>query len=511
MTPLSLAAQTRLILRNDLRLLWRDLKASRWKDFLNVGLAVVLFLVANAVSIALFFAFRHQPALGTETIAWFFFGFIMLGAAMNHSIRVLFERADFDLLLASPVSPRAILLARLLTMTIGAALSVAIFLLPLLHGAILAVSWHYLAGYAVWLLLSCAVASGGVWFTLLLVKWLGPQRARIWAQVVAAILGAGIYLITQIGQFLHGDAQARFFDAAGRILSQPAFSFVSQAARGAWPSLAILAVVTALFGALTTRLLARMFITGVQEAGGISPGKKRGDTRPYVFVDGVMRATFWKDLRLIVRDPLLLAQILPTALYLLPAFFAFSRWGGVALLAPLTLVIATQFSSMLTTVAAAGEECWDLIRMSPTQEIKLRRAKMGAGMVLPLIFATVLGAVLGGLGRPWLALFTLVLSTATAAACAWLQVTKIKPTPRRDILTRKGGTWDVGRSLTTLGITLTGAGGLGLAASSHWLPAGMSIGLCIVIMTICFFSFELEEVQPREFSSGTPTNSGDGS
>ena len=62
----SLGAQTRLILRNDLRLLWRDLMASQMKNFLRVGLIVVLFCLANAVAIAVFFAFRRAPPLGAE-------------------------------------------------------------------------------------------------------------------------------------------------------------------------------------------------------------------------------------------------------------------------------------------------------------------------------------------------------------------------------------------------------------------------------------------------------------
>jgi ABC-2 type transport system permease protein len=494
----SLAAQTGLILRNDLRLLWRDLSVTRWKNYLSGSLIAVLFLIFNAISITLFFVIRRQPPLGAETLAWLFFGFLMLGAAMNHAISVLFERADFDLLLASPVSPRAILLARLATMTAGAALSVALLLLPLINGALFALSWHYTTGYAVWLLLSCAVASGGVWFTLLLVKWLGPRRARTWSQVVAAGLGASVYLGFQGQNFIPIEQRIELVAQASRFFSHPAIAFIARAGRGEAWSLLALAIISAGFAAATTRLLGRMFISGVQEAGGITPSRKSGPARRHMFVEGVMRATFWKDTRLIVRDPLLLAQVLPTALYILPAVFGFSRFGGVGLLAPVALVIASQFSFALTAVCASGEECWDLIRMSPTSELRLRFAKMAAGMALPVALSAVACAVLALFGHPFLALLALVFSVACAAACAWLQVTQIKPTPRRDVLKRGSGR-SFGRGFAAGMLMLMGAGGLGLAATGHGIASAILLGVDTLLVVACFVLVDFEEIRSRDF------------
>ncbi|MEO5958955.1 MAG: hypothetical protein ABIZ49_09245 [Opitutaceae bacterium] len=498
----SLAAQTRLILRNDLRLLWRDLRSGRMKEYLSVGLFVVLFCIFNAIAIGIFFAFRQSPPLGAETLAWLFFGFLMLGAAMNQAIVVLFERADFDLLLPSPVSPRAILLARLATVTVGAALAVAMFLLPLLNGALLAVSWRYAAGYLVWLLLSGAVASAGVWFTLLLVKWLGPRRARTWAQVVAAVLGASVYLVTQSQQFLHGrgDASGRVFGQIVEALAQPPVSFIAQAGRGDPLALLALAGLTAVFAGLTTRLLGRMFVGGVQEAGAIVPKRRSRAGRRHVFTEGVVRATFWKDVRLIARDPLLLAQVLPTALYILPGLFGISRLGGVGLLAPLALFLTGMFSLSLTAVAASGEECWDLIRMSPTPELRLRVAKMAAGMALPLVLCVVLCAVMAFFGRPWLALLTLIFSAGCAAGGSWLHVARIKPTPRRDVM-KRGERHNYGRGFVAAIILMLGAGGLGFAAAGSWKVAAVLLGATVLAVIACFALVDLEEVHGRDFAA----------
>jgi ABC-2 type transport system permease protein len=495
----SLAAQTRVILRNDLRLLWRDLAASRWKNYLSLSLVVVLFLIANAVSIGVFFAIHEPVPLGFESLAWLFFGFMMLGAAMNQAIRVLFERADFDLLLSAPVSPRAILLARLAVMTTGAGLSVALFLLPVVDGAMLALSWGYAFGWLVWALLSCAVASAGVWFTLMLVQWLGPRRARIWAQVAAAVVGAGVYLAFQ-GHNMLPDPVRDWFGTTGlRLLSHPAIAWVARAGRGEFLPLLLLVAVSGGFATATTRLLSRMFIGGIQEAGGIAPSRKKETTARHVFAAGVERATFWKDLRIIMRDPLLLAQILPTALYILPGIFSFYRFGGIALLAPLTLFLTGQFSVGFVHAAVAGEECWDLIQMSPTRELRLRVAKMAAGMALPAGLCVVLCAILIAIGRPGLALVTLIFSLACAAGCSWLSVTQIRPTPRRDLFKRGQGGRSIGRNLVTSFILILGAGGLGFAASTHWIVSTIFLGATTLALIGCFTLTEMEEIPGSEF------------
>jgi ABC-2 type transport system permease protein len=500
MSPL--AIQTRLVLRNDLRLLWRDLMSTRWKDFLSVSLIVVLFLIANAIVIPIFFAFRRPPPLGAETIAWLFFGSLMLTTAMNHAIKVLFERSDFDLLLSAPISPRAILLARTAAMSAAAALSVALFLLPLLDGALLAVSFGYAAGYLVWLLLSCAVSSAGVWFTLILVRWLGPRRARVWAQVVAALLGAGVYLVIQGQSFIRDSLRSESISRAMGVLKHPVVAFVARAGRGELLPLLALAAISVVFTALTTRLLARMFIGGVQEGIAIMPGRKRASSRRHGFVEGVARATFWKDVRLIIRDPLLLAQVLPSALYILPAFFGLGRLGGVALLGPVSLVLATQFSLTLTAVAASGEECWDLIRMSPTAELRLRVAKMAAGMALPMIVSALLCFILVPFGHPVLALLGMIFSFGCAAAASWLQVARISPTPRHDIMRRRrsGGQNIMGGIIAAI-IMLIGAAGLGFAGSSHWIVATVLLGVTVLLVLACFVFVNLEEVSSREFQS----------
>ena len=114
-----LLKQTRLILRNDLRLLWREIRSGKLKIATSAILLGLVLLVFHAISILVFANLRQPPPLAIEAGLWAFFGFLMLGAAMNQAIGLFFERADFDLLLSSPVSTRSILLARIAVMSTG--------------------------------------------------------------------------------------------------------------------------------------------------------------------------------------------------------------------------------------------------------------------------------------------------------------------------------------------------------------------------------------------------------
>ena len=261
-----LARETWLILRNDFRLLWRDVRSGKLQAFSSLTFLGIAFVVMHAVTILMFSSMPRAPHIGFEALAWFFVAFVMLGAGMNNAVTVLFERADFDLLLSSPVSPRAILLARLCAMTAAAALSVAFFFVPLLNGAAIGLSPRYLYGYAAWALVATSVTCIGVWFTLVLVRWLGAPRARTWAQVIAALLGATIYILFQIHNTLPPDVRGAMAIGLTRLFAHPAFTLLARAGRGElFPFLTLVALALATATG-TTRLLGRIFITGIQEA-----------------------------------------------------------------------------------------------------------------------------------------------------------------------------------------------------------------------------------------------------
>src|SRR5690606_4666540 len=127
------ARHVRLILLNDLRMTWRELRSNRARTVLTLGLVVLLLAVVQGVSLLIFRNLRQPPAIAAEGGMWLFLASIMLGIAVHQTITLLYVRSDIALLLSSPVSPRSILLARLLAIAVVAGGGVALFLLPLIN------------------------------------------------------------------------------------------------------------------------------------------------------------------------------------------------------------------------------------------------------------------------------------------------------------------------------------------------------------------------------------------
>ena len=492
----ALLKQTRLILRNDLRLLWREIRSGKLKIATGATLLVLVLLVLHAISIFAFSHLNQTPPLAVEAGLWAFFGFLMLGAAMNQAIGLFFERADFDLLLSSPIATRAVLLARITVMSVGAFVGAGLLLMPLLDGIIVGFSPTYLFGYAVWILLSIVAACVGVWLTLALVRLLGARRARIWVQVLAAVLGAAIYLSFQIQNHLPPADKAAFWDSLRTAADWLGFSHLARAGRGELTELLLLVAITALAAFITSRQLARTFLTGLQESG-VRPSRiPRADGKTYRLRGGLARATFLKDLRLITRDPLLLSQILPSFMYILPAFIGFRQFGGITVLAPIAVVLAVQFSTLLSDVAVAGEDCLDLIRASPSPETRLRLAKMAAGMALPLAASLIACLVIAGTGRPWLALLAFITGAVTASGCSWLSVTRVAPSPRQDLFNRKRRRTSLARNIVIGALLITACGGISLVAhGTLWFIGLLLLGATGLGVIACFTFVSIEELE----------------
>jgi ABC-2 type transport system permease protein len=473
-----LAFQLWTVLHNDVRLLWRELLASRWSLLGNLGLIATLLALAHVLSIVICVNTPRPPSLHVEAGAWMFFGFIMLGTAMTQATALLFERADFDLLFSAPTSPHAVLLARMTALVAGSALSVGLLLLPVIDGLIAGFGLRYAGSYLVWLELAGLAAAAGVGFTLTLVRWLGARRARATVQVLGAICGATVYLGIQAPGFLGAEHRPTAERLIDQLVANPLSLALARGGRGDWHTILLLGGLTLALLASTTWLLSRAFIEGAQETTSRATRKRRHEHR-HRWRQSLPWVTFWKDIRLIVRDPLLLSQVLPSILYLLPALLGLYTTLGMATLAPLSVLVAGQLSAQFALVATAGEEGWDLIRMSPAPERRLRLAKMAAGIALPLALAGSLCLALAIAGRPWLALFSLGVSTLCAIGGAWLQISHVRPSPRHDVV-RSRLKNSPGRLFGGMALMASGATASGFYAHDNWFAGGVSLALCLV-------------------------------
>ncbi len=490
----STLAQVGLLLKNDLRLLLRAWLSRKRSMLFSAILISALFALFHTISIGFFSLVPVELSPQVEALTWGFFVFMMMGAAMASAISLLFDHNDLDLLFASPVAPRAVLITRILTLFVGALLSSGLALIPLINGAVIGRGVRYLAAYPTWIFLALISASIGSSAALGLVRLLGPRQARIWVQILGAVVGAAVYLAFQSSRFIPEGETNQIWDTFKALLASPPGLLVAQAGRGSWADLLVLGSLAVVSTTISGRLLARVFLSGVQESGAGSKRRKTAKPRHRV-QSGVFQATVLKELRLIRRDPLLLSQVLPSMMYVLPALLGFRAMGGFNLLAPLSVIVGVQFSLLLTGVAVDGEEGLDLIRSSPLPEIKLRTAKVAAAMAIPLIGACLLCSVVAVTGRPGLAVVAFATTAATGAACGWLRASEVRPSPRSDILKRRGGRISP-CSIASGVLMLIATSAVGIfAANAIPLLGVLLLGITALGIIACFVF-----VSPKEFS-----------
>lgn len=482
----SIAAQAWPIVRNDLRLYWRSLQGNR-RGFASYALLLFLVLVLHVVVTAAMLGAKSPPPPGVQVLMWAFLSLMMTGGAMNHAILLLYTRSDFDLLLSSPLPARAVLLARLGSVAVSTFLTAAIFVIPVLDGAVVRFSPRFAGTYLVFALLAVLTSAIATAATLFLVRWFGVQRARLMAMVIAAGFGSSVSLVSLVPMMLSRAKFAALVDRFLHAMRDPMFAFTADAGRFSPLPLAILALLSAGAVLLTVRLMAQTFVSGLQSTATLtSPGPA---TDNYRWTAGQLPARLRKEYRLIVRSPLLVMQLLPMVFMVGPMAVILSKVGGVLLLPPVTLFTAAIFSFLLAEVACAGEVGWDLVRLSPTPEPRMRWTKLAACVIPPLCIAIVLTIWVALSGRPGLALFTLAASTICAAGCAWVGVVTIKASPRYDLIQTHNPSLDP-RQLLSMAILAPGTAGIAMISFGHYALGTPFVGATLLCVLGCFTLLE---------------------
>jgi ABC-2 type transport system permease protein len=397
----------------------------------------------------------------------------MLSSALTGSVTALFERGDLDLLLSSPLPSRSIFAVRLL----GIAAATATPYL-LLAGAFANVA--LVLGHPGWLglyvtICACAMlmACAGMLLTLALVRTLGARRTRVVAQVMGAIVGALLFLMSQAYNLTRHDE-----NTGPRLLAMLANQHLFSPASAAWlPGHAILGAPVPLLGALMLAALAfaltvgrthRFFVHGLQQAAGTSRVRARpANALRFRFRGSLFDTVVVKEWRLIARDPHLIAQVLLQLIYLVPLLFPILRYNatGPALGAGLTL-LCSSLTASLTWIVISAEDAPDLLQSAPAPRRILQLAKLAAAtmptlllVALPLLWL-IAHAPLSGL----LCAFTV---SAAVLSAGLIVLWTGRPAPRTDFKMRAKGNF-----LSTM-LEMTSSlcwGGLG------WLLVALSMG-----------------------------------
>jgi ABC-2 type transport system permease protein len=342
----------------------------------------------------------HKPDLiaGLSTSVWSFLLFVMLSGGLVRALVVLHEQDDSSLLLSSPVSPRAILAGRLFGNALQSCLVDGFIIIPYINVRIFVLGLHlnFLWGYTVWFALAIIVTCIDGLFSFGLIRWLGLRRARFFSQAVPFLLIFGVTFLAgtlsvSVAQLSADQAhmppemQAHFI-----ALSHTPLVWIARAAAGNPLDLALIFFTAAALAMVTLRLTERAFVEGTQhlaeDAGSAKPG-----TADAPFRTGVLRLEVSKNLRLIVRTPMMMVQCLAQSLMPIGIACVLGRDDIARAVAFFVIFAAGVLAGMFTIAAGTVEECDDLLSMSPHGARRFRFGKMLSGFLWPLGVALLVG------------------------------------------------------------------------------------------------------------------------
>uniref|UniRef100_B0SVM2 ABC-2 type transport system permease protein n=1 Tax=Caulobacter sp. (strain K31) TaxID=366602 RepID=B0SVM2_CAUSK len=485
------------LLAHEMRLYWRNFRSGRAgkgaRGLISLGV-VGAMLVGGGVLAALGLHDFQVPitplsvslaALGGAVVFT-----LMLSQTLSASSEALYDRGDLDLLFSSPIGPAKVLFVRSLGVAGGVITIFALVVTPLLLPSVVYGHPGWIGLLGVLGALALAATAVGLLLAMGLFALIGPRRTRTVAQVMAALVGAGFFLASQMRTILGEQKSNSLFAEItrqaqeGRLKPPPIASLPLRAMLGEpLPLLALLAGSAALF-ALAALALGRRFsdaAAATQGKTGARPAKASGASARRGFAAGPFLATLRKELLLIGRDAALLSQVLLRVLYLIPTALVLSRNAaqgtGAALAggAGVVAFLAGQVAGSLAWITLSAEEAPDLLAVSPATIATQRRAKLAAALIPVALFLALPIAVL-----TWFAPAAGAWTALGAALAAWssglINVWHQRPGKRSDFKRRGGASWMATLAEMLVSALLAGATGIAVAGFWPWslIPLGLA-------------------------------------
>ena len=419
------------LLRHEVRLQWRAVGGSRlWIVGLLGGF---IWLALHA---AAWLLLRGLDAVTLPPKAIIIFGALtwliitlMFSQAIMLSVTALFDRGDFDLLLSSPLNPRTVFTVRGMGIAVSCVVLYFLLVTPFAHVGVFTGHANLLAIYPAIISIGLLVASLGMLLTLTLVRLLGARRARVVAQLFGAVVGAAMFMLSQVQNLLGRDTRDRIA-AAMKYASEPggllapdsALWFPFRAFTGE-PGALLSVVILGVGGFfLVVNLTYTRFLSGTQESvtGSANRAKlsSRAPQKQFQPARGGFTGTvLMKEWRLIWRDPQLIAQTLLQALYLLPVvFIAFRNTDALNFVVPGAVLLAATLAGSIAWITVSAEEAPELIGTAPVSLTRIRWLKVLAALIPVWIFVSPLLFFLLTKNLLWAVIFLFCLAGSTISA-----------------------------------------------------------------------------------------------
>ena len=467
------------LLHHEMRLAWRNIGGKRiWILLIGGG------LIWACIHLTAWLLLQDQQNIGgsdagtmlipiSGAVFWLVFS-ILISQTIAHAVSALFDRGDLDLLLSSPLSPRAIFTVRGLGIAVAACILPFVLLLPFAHAGLITGHPGLIAIYPAMVSFGLGSAAAGMLTTMTLVRIFGARRAKIFAQILAALIGAAFFLLSQLQNILSRDRQSAIaawakneMTAGGWFAPDSVLWWPVRAMLGEWLPLIVVVIVGATGFWLVVNLTFKRFVSGTQEtmSGGTTKSQRQTNPAKHNFRSGLTANLLIKEWKLIIRDPQIISQTLLQILYLIPLLFLGFKGGqGAWLLVPGFVVITSMLAGSLAWLTIAAEDAPELIGTAPISINRARWIKAIAAVVP--VMALLLPLALYWLTRDAYAALVLVFCSGggmiSAALC---QVWNPRQGDRRDMKKRHKGNVIV-NILESLGGF--GWAGVAICMNGHW-------------------------------------------
>jgi ABC-2 type transport system permease protein len=493
------------LLAHELKLGFRARSKRGRPTLIIVAVVIVLLMLTAGAPLALFLQrvpVRPAPGLlmTLDLILAAVFT-LMLSQTLAAAVIGFYERGDLDLLLSSPLPPRRTLAVRAIAIALQPLLWFAALVSILVVPAAALGQPRWLTAYPVLIALALLAAAAGMALAMALFGLIGARRTRTVGQLLAALIGAGFFLGGQLRNLLP-DHGGRLAAAVMRWADSGAFA---PSAPLAWPARAVLGeplplaafaggsalLFAAVVGGLGRRFASDASLAAGAGAGAARPAGRRASARG--FEGGLGAALMRKELRLLLRDPTLLSQVLLRVLYVVPLGFAVVRAGAdprhsydafnaqqLFGLAAAVVFVAGQLAGSLAWITISAEDAPELLACAPVQGSRVRWAKLWAAMI-PV--AGLLGPLLLALAwfSPWAGLCAAAGTAAAAVSSGLINLWFEKPASRRGFRGRRTGSVLAGVAEALSGLGWGAAAAVAASGSAlALLPVALTLGLLAV-------------------------------
>lgn len=407
---------------------------------------------------------------------------LLLSVAFQRSLETLYNRGDLPFLLASP-APRGVVVAtRLVDIALTTLGGSALFFIPLLDCAVLRHGTRWLWGWPAWFAATALFVPLALAATLALVRRFGARRTRVLVQLLGIALGVATFIGFQASNWL-AQPGAHPRGAGGWLhwFAVPPLTQLADAARGAPLPLSGLVGAAILAVWWSSRRLAREFAHGALAAGddlgGVHSAAPVGtEVWQNRFRQPRWRTIVLKELRLVFRDPLLLARASTQIITIVPALAGAFLYRATVGLAGVALVGPAMAAALLAALMTANDEAPECAAVSPLSRPRAVLARAAAAAFLPALLGWVIATVVLALGHPGLALITAAGATLNAGATAWLTACTVRPhTPEERA--RNKQPMVLPQTLFGLLVGGLGSGAVGLVVSGRTLAAVVLLAL----------------------------------